>query len=115
MKAFLILATAASVVAAQPLLLHTFTKQQINKEFWSEGANFGDFNHDGVNDIAAGPYWYEGPSFAKKHEYYPADKTFTLKKDDGTEVKIPGFEGALGKKNDYSKNFLMFTYDFNGD
>jgi hypothetical protein len=111
----LILATAASAVAAQPPLLHTFTKQQISKEFWSEGANFGDFNRDGHNDIAAGPYWYEGPDFSKKHEYYPATQSFVLKKEDGTEQRIPGFEGGLGKNNAYSKNFLMFTYDFNAD
>src|SRR5687767_15131630 len=109
MKALLLFATAASVVAAQPLLVHTFTKQQISKEFWSEGANFGDFNRDGVNDIAAGPYWYQGPDFAKKHEFYPATQSFTVKKEDGTEQRISGFEGALGKKNAYSKNFLMFT------
>jgi hypothetical protein len=28
---------------------------------------------------------------------------------------LPGFEGALGKINAYSENFLAFTYDFNGD
>lgn len=113
---FLTLATVITSFAANPpLLQHTFTRLQINNEFWSEGANFADFNRDGNNDIAAGPYWYEGPDFKKRHEFYPAKETFKLKKDDGTEQTIPGFEGALGKNNAYSKNFLMFTYDFNGD
>jgi hypothetical protein len=111
----LILAAAAGALAAEQPLLHTFKKQQINNEFWSEGAHFADFNRDGNNDIAAGPYWYEGPSYEKKHEFYPATQSFVLKKDDGTVQTIRGFEGALGKNNAYSKNFLMFTYDFNAD
>lgn len=95
--------------------LHTFKKIQLTDQFWSEGANFGDFNHDGKMDIVSGPFWYEGPDFKKRHEYYPADKFFTLKKADGTEEKIPGYEGALGAKNSYSDNFFAFTYDFNHD
>lgn len=114
--AIVTLALAAGVAAAENKpLLHTFTKQTLTKEFWSEGANFGDFNHDGVNDICAGPFWYEGPSFQKRHEFYPATQSFTVKKADGTDETIPGFEGGLGSKNVYSKNFLMFSYDFNGD
>ncbi|WP_428305967.1 PVC-type heme-binding CxxCH protein [Lacipirellula sp.] len=73
---------------------HSFKKEQLSKEFYGEGANFGDFNHDGVNDIVSGPYWYEGPKFLKRHEYYPA-KPFD----------IAG----------YSENFFAFTHDFNGD
>ncbi len=30
-------------------------------------------------------------------------------------VTLPGFEGALGEKNDYSDDFLTFTFDVNGD
>lgn len=100
---------------AGDLLIHSFQKQVLTKEFWSEGANIGDFNKDGVKDICAGAFWYEGPSFAKRHEFYPATQSFVLKKEDGTEQKIPGFEGALGKNNAYSKNFLMWAYDFNND
>jgi len=96
-------------------VLHTFKKLQLTDKFWSEGANFGDFNRDGKMDIVSGPYWYEGPDFTKRHEYYPATKTFTRKKDDGTEEVIPGFEGGLGEKNTYSDNFFAFVYDFNGD
>src|SRR5580704_16089599 len=104
----------ASAMAAD-YEIHTFKKIQMSDQFWSEGANFGDFNHDGVNDIVSGPYWYEGPDFKKRHEYYPADKFFTRKKSDGTEEKVPGFEGALGSHNTYSDNFFAFTYDFNHD
>src|SRR6516164_4738566 len=94
---------------------HTFKKVQLTDKFWAEGANFGDFNHDGKMDVVSGPYWYEGPDFKKRHEFYPADKSFVKKNADGTEEKIPGFEGALGTKNTYSDDFFTFVYDFNGD
>jgi hypothetical protein len=42
----------------------------------------------------AGPFWFEGPDFEKRHEYRPP-KTFDPK--------------------NYSDNFLTFTGDFNGD
>ena len=98
-----------------PAAESTFKKIQVTDKFWSEGADFGDFNHDGTMDIVSGPFWYEGPDFQKRHEYRPATATFKLKKDDGTEVTIEGYEGGLGKKNNYSDNFLTFVYDFNGD
>ena len=35
--------------------LHTFKRIQLNDQFWSEGANFGDLNNDGKNDLISGP------------------------------------------------------------
>ena len=102
---------AALVVRAED----SFRKIQVSDKFWSEGAAIGDFNRDGQMDIVSGPFWYEGPDFKKRHEYRPATATFKLKKDDGKEVVIEGYEGALGTKNNYSDNFLTFVYDFNGD
>src|SRR5436190_12240510 len=96
-------------------ILHTFKKIQLTDKFWAEGATYGDFNHDGKMDVAYGPFWFEGPGFSKRHEYYPANTTFKHKKTDGTEETIEGFEGGLGVNNAYSDNFLMFTYDFNQD
>src|SRR2546430_2526776 len=96
-------------------LLHTFKKTQLSDKFWCEGANVGDFNHDGKMDIVSGPHWWEGPDFKKGHEYYPATNTFKLKKADGGEEIIEGFEGALGVNNTYSDNFFAFSYDFNKD
>lgn len=96
-------------------LLHTFKKTQLSDKFWSEGATFGDLNRDGKPDIVSGPYWYEGPDFTQRHEYYPASTTFKLKKDDGSEQTIEGFEGALGVNNKYSDNFFAFVRDFNRD
>ncbi len=95
--------------------LHTWKKIQLNNQFWSEGATFADFNRDGKMDAVSGPYWWEGPDFTKRHTIYADTRTFKVKKDDGTEESIPGFEGALGKNNTYSDNFFAFTHDFNGD
>jgi hypothetical protein len=94
---------------------HHFKKTQLSDKFWCEGATFGDFNRDGKMDLVAGPYWYEGPDFKKRHDIYPGTQTFTRKKPDGKEEKIEGFEGALGTENKYSDNFFAFTRDFNHD
>ncbi len=95
--------------------LHTFDKLQLTDKFWSEGANYGDFNHDGKMDIVSGPYWYEGPDFKIRHEYYPATESFKATNWDGVVSTIAGFEGALGVRNSYSRNFFAFTGDVNGD
>ena len=71
-----------------------YDKQQLSDQFLCEGATFGDFNRDGKMDVVAGPYWYEGPDFKKRHEIYPAAPFDPLK---------------------YSDNFFAFAHDFNGD
>src|SRR5215204_533644 len=81
---------------------HSFKKTQLSDKFWCEGATFGDLNRDRRIDIVSGPYWYEGPDFQKRHQFYPPTKTFVRKKTDGGEETIEGFEGALGEKNTYS-------------
>ena len=72
----------------------TFRKLQLSDKFYCEGAYYADFNRDGKMDIVAGPFWYEGPDFQKKHEIRPP-KEFDPK--------------------GYSDAFLTFTGDFNGD
>jgi hypothetical protein len=72
----------------------TYQKLRLSDKFYAEGAYYGDFNHDGKLDVVAGPFWYEGPDFQKKHEYRPA------------QVFDP---------NGYSDNFLTYTGDFNND
>jgi hypothetical protein len=42
---------SASVQAAEP----SFSRKQITDDFWAEGATIGDFNHDGIPDVAYGP------------------------------------------------------------
>src|SRR5260221_11473265 len=108
-KFSLVLAVALSgstLASAKDYVLTSFKKTQLSDKFWCEGATFGDFNHDGKPDIVAGPYWYEGPDFQKRHEIYPPTQTFIRKAADGKEEKIEGFEGALGVENNYSDNFF---------
>ena len=112
---FAILLSVSSTLAAAKDPVHTFKKVRLTDQFWAEGANFGDFNHDGKMDVVAGPFWYEGPEFKKRHEFYPANASFKGKGKDGAEEAVPGFEGGLGVKNAYSDNFFAFTYDFNQD
>lgn len=110
--ALLCCCVAGTVTHAEEL--HTFKRIQLHNQFWSEGANFGDLNKDGVNDIVAGPWWWQGPDFQRRHEYYPATKTFQLKVG-STVTNVPGFEGTLGTKNTYSDNFFAWILDFNKD
>jgi hypothetical protein len=110
-----LLLSSTLLASAKDYVLHSFKKHQLTDQFWAEGANFGDFNQDGKNDIVYGPYWFEGPDFTKKHEYSPATQSFKRKKSDGSEETIPGFEGLLGAKNAYSDNFFAFAHDFNND
>lgn len=91
----LAVAMAADLLPAQRRYqLHSFQKQQLEKEFFCEGASFGDLNRDGKPDVISGPYWYEGPEFKVRHAFYPP-KPFDKKR--------------------YSKNFFVFVYDFDGD
>ncbi len=118
MSKTLLLATCLMVqlnLTAKSFEIHSFKKINLTDQFWAEGASFGDFNHDGKTDIVSGPYWYEGPTFKTRHEYYPATESFKRKRADGSEETIPGFEGALGSNNTYSKNFVAYSYDFNRD
>jgi hypothetical protein len=109
------LLACANLAQAGDYTAVTFKKIQLTDQFWAEGAHFGDFNNDGIMDVVCGPFWYQGPDFKKRHEYAPATQSFKVTRADGTEETIPGFEGALSKKNAYSRNFLAFTYDFNGN
>ncbi len=69
-------------------------RQQLHAEFYSEGATIGDIDGDGRNDVVAGPFWWEGPAFEKKHAFY--------------EPKIFSIQG-------YSDNFFAYVHDFNAD
>ncbi len=112
---------AATIVSLAPALthgkdlVHNFKKVQLTDQFWAEGADIGDFNHDGKMDVVSGPFWYEGPEFKTRHEFCAATASFKRKKSDGTDEIIPGYEGALGTNNAYSECFLTFAYDFNHD
>jgi hypothetical protein len=72
-----------------------FRVQALNPFYYSWTAQAGDFNHDGVLDLAAGPYIYFGPDFTKSRELFTVT---TLKPS--TEF---GYAQGGG------------TFDFNGD
>ena len=72
-----------------------FEKHTLSDLYYSEGANFADFNNDKKIDVVSGPYWYEAPDYQKKHEIYP--------------VK------AFSKTSGYANSFFTFPYDFNQD
>jgi hypothetical protein len=115
-KISIVLAGALSVslsTFAADYTVHTWKKIQMSDLFWSEGANIGDFNKDGKMDVVSGPYWWEGPDFQVRHEYYPAAKSWKL--GPISKIAIAGFEGALGHNNTYSDNFFAFSHDFNKD
>src|SRR5216117_3048885 len=114
-KTLLVAALLAALTLEAAEELHTFKKIQFNDQFWCEGANFGDLNNDGKPDLISGPWWWEGPDFKKRHEFYPPKATFQLKLGPMTTVTVPGFEGALGSKNTYSDNFFVWIFDFNKD
>ncbi len=71
-----------------------FRKLRLSDQFYAEGAYYGDFNKDGKMDVVAGPFWFEGPDFQKKHQ-----------------IREP----KVYDPNGYSDNFLTYTADFNGD
>ena len=87
----LALVCATSLHAATQI---SWKRIQLHGDFYSEGAGIGDINGDGKPDIVAGPFWWEGPAFEKKHAYY--------------EPKIFSING-------YSDNFFAYVHDFNGD
>ena len=74
-----------------------FQKIVISDKFHAEGSCIGDFNKDGIPDIAIGHFWYEGPDFKKSHQFF-----------EGDEAKDFDPKG-------YSECFGMFTGDFNND
>lgn len=106
---------AGIAAEAADAVLHSFKPMRLSNKFWAEGANFGDVNNDGINDIIAGPHIYMGPDFRVRKQLYPPTTTFTRKEADGTTTVVEGFEGALGVANKYSDNFFVWVLDFNND
>ncbi len=88
------LAAAATTVQSQDHWIHTFKRLQLTPVYYCEGGNFGDLNQDGKPDVVAGPFWYEGPAFEKRHELYqPVKQDLSF----------------------YADNFFSWVRDFNGD
>ncbi|MFH5834169.1 FG-GAP repeat domain-containing protein [Halalkalibaculum sp. DA384] len=75
-------------------VIHEFEKIKLSSTFYAEGAGIGDLNQDGIPDVAAGPYWYEGPDFQTRHAFYEP-------------VEFDPYK--------YSDNFIVNIEDVNGD
>jgi hypothetical protein len=90
----LLFASWALGASAEDYKLHSFKKVQLSDVFYCEGATFGDLNRDGVMDLISGPFWYAGPNFTDRHEYYEPKKHDT---------------------KGFSDNFFAFVYDVNHD
>ncbi|MCL2005200.1 MAG: VCBS repeat-containing protein [Planctomycetaceae bacterium] len=75
----------------------TFRKIVLSDKFHCEGACIGDFNKDGIPDVAIGHFWYEGPDFTIRHQFF-----------DGPDARDYDPE-------EYSAAFGIFASDFNGD
>lgn len=83
---------AAPAMAGDPV---RWERRVLFDKYTCDGVAIGDFNRDGKPDVVAGPYWYEGPEFRTKHEFYPA--------------KL--LDPALSP----SDSMFSFVHDFNGD
>lgn len=73
----------------------SFEKRVLTDRYYCDGVTAGDVNRDGKPDVVAGPFWHEGPEFAKKHEIYPAVAH--------EPAKSP------------SDSMFSYVHDFNGD
>lgn len=58
------------VCALNAVAAPRFEKVVLNNEYLCDGIHAGDINRDGRVDIVAGPFWYEGPEFKSRHEFY---------------------------------------------
>ncbi|HWP09468.1 MAG TPA: VCBS repeat-containing protein [Polyangiaceae bacterium] len=87
-------ATEPEPLPREPALDDRFVKITLHREFYCEGASFGDFDRDGVTDVVAGPDWYEGPGYGARHAIW-ARTAFD--------------------PHGYSDCFFEFPYDFDRD
>ncbi|WDI44407.1 FG-GAP repeat domain-containing protein [Bremerella sp. P1] len=91
----LLIAFACATLRAEETSAIRFQKIVLSDRYFCDGIQSGDINQDGATDIVAGPYWYAGPSFDQKHEFYPA-------------VPLPPEKSP-------SNSMFSFVHDFSGD
>jgi len=72
-----------------------FKMQRISDFYYGWCAAAGDINHDGVLDIVAGPFYFLGPDYTRRHEFTAA-RTYN-------------------PSNQFSQAMVNFSYDFTGD
>ena len=69
--------------------------QRLNDFYYAWGADVADINRDGVNDIISGGFYYLGPAYTSKREFYT------------TQTWSPGEEYVL--------DMMTYAHDFTGD
>ncbi|EDM26999.1 hypothetical protein LNTAR_07139 [Lentisphaera araneosa HTCC2155] len=82
-----------------------YKKITLTEKFYSGGSAFGDLNGDGINDIVAGSFWWEGPDYKVKHQIRKlvANNKHTFVKDNA----------YMPEK--YSNSFANWVRDINQD
>ena len=72
-----------------------FQMQRISDFYYAWCAAVADINHDGVNDVIAGPFYFLGPDYTERRELTAAR--------------------AYNPSNQFSQGMVNFSYDFTGD
>ena len=72
-----------------------YRMQRLSDFYYAWSASAADFDHDGVLDIAAGPFIYRGPSFTERREFT--------------------FSQTFNPSNQYASGMINFAYDYTGD
>ena len=93
-----------SLLLSLPVMAE-YQKIKITDKFYSEGSAFGDLNGDGINDIVAGSFWWEGPDYKVKHQ---------IRKLNGNNKPTPVEDNAY-KPIKYSNSFINWVRDINKD
>jgi Domain of Unknown Function (DUF1080)/FG-GAP-like repeat len=74
--------------------------RQLTDLFYSEAITAGDLNHDGSDDVVAGPFYYLGPNFKIAREIFPPSTVNP---------------GGPAEHGNYTNCFLAHVHDFTGD
>lgn len=73
--------------------IHHFEKDQLSSTFYAEGAGIGDITGDGRAEVMCGPYWYVGPEFSIRHEFYEPHEFDPMGYSDNFIVEVDDVNG----------------------
>ncbi len=74
--------------------VRSFRTIQLSDQFHAESAALADMDNDGHTDVVYGPFWFAGPDFEQRHQFYKPN---------------PFGVGT------YSNNFFSYVEDFDQD